>query len=96
VTRELKRYNVMGVRFDVDVRYNVLDVVGQGAFPAFSPRERPPAPRTPANRVGAYGVVCAAHDEVAGEAVAIKKISNASANRRGQDLRFAVTGFPGE
>ncbi|EGB11667.1 hypothetical protein AURANDRAFT_36332 [Aureococcus anophagefferens] len=40
---------------DVDVRYNVLDVVGQGA----------------------YGVVCAAHDEVAGEAVAIKKISNA-------------------
>ncbi|KAH8072744.1 MAP kinase [Aureococcus anophagefferens] len=55
VTRELKRYNVMGVRFDVDVRYNVLDVVGQGA----------------------YGVVCAAHDEVAGEAVAIKKISNA-------------------
>jgi len=55
VTRELKRYNVMGVRFDVDVRYNVLDVVCQGA----------------------YGVVCAAHDEVAGEAVAIKKISNA-------------------
>ena len=55
MTRELKRYNVMGVRFDVDVRYNVLDVVGQGA----------------------YGVVCAAHDEVAGEAVAIKKISNA-------------------
>ena len=27
--------------------------------------------------LGAYGVVCAAHDEVAGEAVAIKKISNA-------------------
>jgi serine/threonine protein kinase len=55
VTRELKRYNVMGIRFDVDVRYDVLDVVGQGA----------------------YGVVCAAHDSVAGEAVAIKKISNA-------------------
>ena len=55
VTRELKRYNVMGIRFDVDVRYDVLDVVGQGA----------------------YGVVCAAHDAVAGEAVAIKKISNA-------------------
>ncbi|KAJ1459111.1 kinase-like domain-containing protein [Pelagophyceae sp. CCMP2097] len=55
VTRELKRYNVMGVRFDVDVRYSVLDVVGQGA----------------------YGVVCAAHDELTGQAVAIKKISNA-------------------
>mmetsp|Transcript_36038 Transcript_36038/g.111522 ORF Transcript_36038/g.111522 Transcript_36038/m.111522 type:complete len:435 (-) Transcript_36038:136-1440(-) len=55
VTRELKRYNVMGVRFDVDVRYDVLDVVGQGA----------------------YGVVCAAHDQVAGDPVAIKKISNA-------------------
>lgn len=50
--RELKRYNVMGVRFDVDVRYNVLDVVGQGA----------------------YGVVCAAHDEDKDESVAIKKI----------------------
>ena len=35
----------MGIRFDVDVRYDVLDVVGQGA----------------------YGVVCAAHDAVAGE-----------------------------
>ena len=45
----------MGIRFDVDVRYDVLDVVGQGA----------------------YGVVCAAHDAVAGEAVAIKKIANA-------------------
>ena len=55
LTRELKRYNVMGIRFDVDVRYDVLDVVGQGA----------------------YGVVCAAHDAVAGEAVAIKKIANA-------------------
>jgi len=54
VTRELKRYNVMGVRFDVDVRYNVLDVVGQGA----------------------YGVVCAAHDEEKDESVAIKKIFN--------------------
>ena len=53
-TRELKRYNVMGVRFDVDVRYNVLDVVGQGA----------------------YGVVCAAHDEERDESVAIKKIFN--------------------
>mmetsp|Transcript_11782 Transcript_11782/g.37504 ORF Transcript_11782/g.37504 Transcript_11782/m.37504 type:complete len:450 (-) Transcript_11782:328-1677(-) len=53
-TRELKRYNVMGVRFDVDVRYNVLDVVGQGA----------------------YGVVCAAHDEDRDESVAIKKIFN--------------------
>ena len=48
LTRELKRYNVMGIRFDVDVRYDVLDVVGQGA----------------------YGVVCAAHDAVAWEAVA--------------------------
>ena len=55
LTRELKRYNVMGIRFDVDVRYDVLDVVGQGA----------------------YGVVCAAHDSIAGEAVAIKKIANA-------------------
>ena len=54
LTRELKRYNVMGVRFDVDVRYNVLDVVGQGA----------------------YGVVCAAHDEDRDESVAIKKIFN--------------------
>ena len=45
----------MGIRFDVDVRYDVLDVVGQGA----------------------YGVVCAAHDSIAGEAVAIKKIANA-------------------
>eukprot|EP00634_Sargassococcus_sp_CCMP2135_P002968 CAMPEP_0198666194 /NCGR_PEP_ID=MMETSP1467-20131203/63673_1 /TAXON_ID=1462469 /ORGANISM="unid. sp., Strain CCMP2135" /LENGTH=537 /DNA_ID=CAMNT_0044402833 /DNA_START=370 /DNA_END=1984 /DNA_ORIENTATION=+ len=54
LTRELKRYNVMGVRFDVDVRYNVLDVVGQGA----------------------YGVVCAAHDEERDESVAIKKIFN--------------------
>lgn len=60
----------MGVRFDVDVglsidgsvvgesvtqvRYNVLDVVGQGA----------------------YGVVCAAHDEEKDESVAIKKIFN--------------------
>ena len=44
MTRELKRYNVMGVRFDVDVRYNVLDVVGQGASlgaPSFLP---PPSP----------------------------------------------------
>ena len=32
LTRELKRYNVMGIRFDVDVRYDVLDVVGQGAY----------------------------------------------------------------
>jgi len=53
-SRELKRYNVMGVRFDVDARYNVLDVVGQGA----------------------YGVVCAAHDEEKDESVAIKKIFN--------------------
>ena len=30
LTRELKRYNVMGIRFDVDVRYDVLDVVGDG------------------------------------------------------------------
>ena len=79
MTRELKRYNVMGVRFDVDVRYNVLDVVGQGASRgAPSSRLRPSIGGDfGACLLGAYGVVCAAHDEVAGEAVAIKKISNA-------------------
>ena len=28
----IKRWNVMGVRFDVDVKYLLLDVVGQGAY----------------------------------------------------------------
>ena len=29
---QVKRYNVMGVRFDVDAQYSLLDVVGQGAY----------------------------------------------------------------
>ena len=30
--KQVKRYNAMGVRFDVDVQYSLLDVVGQGAY----------------------------------------------------------------
>ena len=47
--------------------------------PSFLPPPSPDGVATLArvSLLGAYGVVCAAHDEVAGEAVAIKKISNA-------------------
>jgi len=30
--RTVKRYNVLGVRFDVDAHYSLIDVVGQGAY----------------------------------------------------------------
>lgn len=56
--RIIRRYNVLGMHFDVDQRYSLVDVVGRGA----------------------YGVVCAAKDELAedgNEMVAIKKIHNA-------------------